>query len=123
MIKIKKEILEQIKRSMVQDPEYVPKILKRLDSKIEDAIYALLESGFSGPKMFAVFCKALENGLENFDTSIDINSAEYCTEIRECNPEIAKFIIEMCDAHRNQLWILIILYRIYESELEIRCMS
>ena len=65
MIKIKKEIVEQVKRSMSKDYEYIPKILERLDTKIRGMIDILLESGHRGPKMFVAFYESLSNGLEN----------------------------------------------------------
>ena len=117
MIKIKKEIIEQIKRSMEQDHEYIPKILERLEPKIKRLIYILLESGHDGPKMFVAFYECLSNGLE---IPKKFHAAEYCKEIVKYNLWVAEFIVEMCDTNKNQLWVLIILYRIFESELEVR---
>ncbi len=123
MIKIKKEIVEQVKRSMSKDYEYIPKILERLDTKIRGMIDILLESGHRGPKMFVAFYESLSNGLENLGIPKEFDNFEYCKEIAKYNPEIAKFIVEMYATNNNQLWVMVVLYRFFESELEVRSLK
>ena len=123
MIEIKKEIIEQIRRSVEKDPDYFSKILRRLDFRIKDAIYVLLESGLKGSGMFVAFYKALENGLENFNMPEKFDGNVHFKEIKEHNPEIAEFMEKCVYSGRNQFWVLVILYRIFESELEVRCMT
>ncbi len=44
MIEINEELLKQIDRSADKNPEYMPNLLKTLDSNVKDEIYTLLES-------------------------------------------------------------------------------
>ena len=80
---------------MDKDPEYFPKIIKRLDPKIKDVMYTLLESGFMAVKMFLIFYTYLENGLENFSIPKKFDTVVYSKEIIECNPEMVVFMCVM----------------------------
>lgn len=121
MIKIKKEILGQIQRSGKEDPRYFIKILRRINPEIKKVIQFLTTSEISLKDACTFFCAYCENGLDNFVIGKQKDTVEeFFKKIEDCNTTIADYIVYCDFSQANRLMTLVILYRVFESELEIR---
>lgn len=119
MIEIKREILDQIHRSSMEDSRYLAKIMGRIDPEIKTIIQTLVNADISLANAAIIFCSYFENGLDNF-VAQEIDCDAYFEEIEKFSPEIADYIT-ICDfSQANRVTTLVVLYRIFESELEIR---
>lgn len=120
MIEIKQEILEQIQRSAIEDSRYLVKIINRLNPEIKKTIQTLAALDCSLQEACTIFCHCCENGLDKFKIDQVKHVDEFFKEIEEVNEGVADYIT-ICDmAQANRLMTLITLYRIFESELEVR---
>ena len=123
MIEIKKEILEQIQRSAIEDPRYIAKIIRRINPEIKKVIQYLANLEIPLQDACTVFCYYCENGLDNFEIKETKTIEEFFEEIEKDNEALADYIT-ICDfSQANKIVTLIALYRIFESELEIRKME
>lgn len=121
MIKIKREILEQIQRSSVEDDRYLAKLMRRIDPKIKKVIQYLANLDMSLQDICTLFCSHCANGLDKYNVENENGTVEeFFKKIELENESIADYIT-ICDfSQANRLVTLIILYRVFESELEIR---
>ena len=122
VIKIKKEILEQIQRSAEEDPRYIVKVVKRISPQIKEVIQYLSTLELSLRDICTIFCGHCRNGLDNYSVMMMKKGTvdEFFKEIEETNESLAD-LITICDfSQASKMVSLIILYRIFESELEIR---
>lgn len=120
MVKIKSEILEQIQRSAIEDPRYLAKLIRRIEPEIKKVIQYLVSLDISLQDMCTIFCYYCENGLDNFEIKGDKSVEEAFKELESENEAIADHIIYCDFANADKLVTLTVLYRIFESELEIR---
>lgn len=120
MIEISTEIMTQIQRSVSQDSRYFIKILKRIDPKIKEVMKALVNLQISLQDICTIFCHYCENGLDNFVVQGTKTTKEIFKEIEETNELVADYITYCDFSQADRLVTLAILYRIFESELEIR---
>ncbi len=114
MIKIKKELLQQIERSQKQDPKYLATLTKRLDPRHKEHIFSLFESGSNILGMYLSFYHFLDTGF--FE---ERDAGAYWEEIKECNPEMIVFLASTIKAGHNPFLIMVLLDRIFESAREI----
>ena len=123
MIKIKKEILAQIQRSSIEDDRYFVKLIKRISPEIKRVIQALVTLDISIQDACTIFCHYCENGLDNFVVHGTKTVEEVFEEIEKDNEALADYIT-ICDfSQANKTVTLVVLYRVFESELEIRSLD
>ncbi len=114
MIKIKKELLQQIERSQKQDSKYFATLIERLDPRHKEHIFSLFEGGSNILGMYLSFYHFLDTGsFEEWDVDT------YWEKIKECNPEMIVFLASTIKAGHNPFLIMVLIDRIFESAREI----
>ncbi len=119
MIEIKKEIMIQIKKMNEKNPRYMAQILKRVPDEIRDVILMLRTAPISDLEAYAMFLFFMEDGLEKFSVKTDI-PFNYLDEVERNNPDIHDFCIFCSFSQSDRFTVLVLLFRIYESEHEVR---
>lgn len=114
MIKISMALLEQIEFSKTRDPGYLRNVLIHLDPRIKREIQELLQAGHNGLAMFVLFYHYLDTGTND---PFDIET--YWVEVRACNPEIAEWIVASAREGYSQFWVMVMLYRVFESAKQV----
>ncbi len=121
MIKINKELLSQIQRANLQDERYLIHLMRRVPAMIQDEILTLRHPELSDLEAYVKFLFFMENGIEKFSVKMDI-PPNYLDEVERVNPDIHDFIILCSFTKLDRLTVLVLLFRIYESEHEVRSM-
>lgn len=119
MIKIKAEIMEQIRRENDRDPRYFVKTIKRINPMVQNLILTLCNEMFSNTEAYAMFVFCMENGLDDFEIKTELPHG-YLEEIESVNPEVHDFIVLADFTKQDRMTTLVVLYRVFESELEVR---
>jgi hypothetical protein len=122
MIKIKLELIDQIRRTSEEDPHYLMRILKRVPQHIRLIIIGLSADTITDLDAFTYFIYFCENGLDKFEVKPDMPS-DYLDQVEEINKELHD-LVRLCDfKSHDRMVTLIVLYRIFESELEVRSLE
>lgn len=119
MVEIKNALMEQIGRSLEQNDRFVMDILKRIPKNIGSTILGLCADVFSDLEAYSAFLFYCEDGLENFAVKPEM-AEDYLGQVERVNEDLHDFIYLSAFQSRDRLTTLVLLYRVYESELEVR---
>lgn len=117
MITIDKSIVQQIQRSMEIDPRYIAKLVKRMPENIRSFITLLFTQRYDD--RYALLCHCFDDGFENFQIKDSVPD-DYMDQVERVNPELHDFIVLESFLNNGAPWGLLIIYRLFESEHEIR---
>lgn len=119
MILIKQELIDQIRRASEEDPRYFMGVLKRVPERIRLVIVGLCADTLTDLEAYTYFVYYCENGLDEFDVKPDMPS-DYLDQVEEINEELHDLVRLCAFQSHDRMVTLVILYRIFESELEVR---
>lgn len=119
MIEIKQELMDQIRLSSEKDDRYFIHILKRITPEVQGAILSLCNPEINDIDAYTMLLFFMENGVEEFSVKTGMPE-NYLIEIEQVNPEVHDFVRLCVFTKMDRLTMLVILFRVYESELDVR---
>ncbi len=122
MIVIKQDIVEQLLRESCKDPRYLIRILKRMPELIRETIMVYRTALVTDLEAYTAFLFSMENGIEEFSIE-ETPPLNYLDEVERVNPDVHDYVHLCFYTKTNRFIVLVFLFRMYESEHEVRSLQ